>query len=289
MMSIVEKIWNGLIQIVSSVGLERLQSRQEMAPLALWVGLQLVIIVLLIFAFRALRKTWFGVMFELFVEKIYEFFEEILEETGKRWIKIYVVTLFFIILISNLSAWILDMIRMVFSNVEALTEMITIPTASFEFNIAVALVSILLFLFAQFKHLWIWKFFYEYLPIGGKWILDIDRGNMKAIVYRPAKIVIKTFDILISMFVWILDIVGIAAKVVSLSARLYGNMIAGGILLTLLVSGLNSMTQWMFGHNFPVLGSLILYVQGLLVAVIQAFVFPLLVGIFMKLAQPSED
>lgn len=111
---------------------------------------------------------------------------------------------------------------------------------------------------------------------------------MNPLVYWPAKILIKIFDIAISLFVGILDIVGVLAKVISLSARLYGNMIAGGVLLSFLVIGLNTASQNLIGANFPLLAPLILYAQGLLVAVIQAFVFPLLVGIFMKLAQTES-
>jgi F0F1-type ATP synthase membrane subunit a len=48
------------------------------------------------------------------------------------------------------------------------------------------------------------------------------------------------------------------------------------------------MFQNLFAADFPVLGPLILYAQGLLVALIQAFVFPLLVAIFIKIAQESE-
>lgn len=54
---------------------------------------------------------------------------------------------------------------------------------------------------------------------------------MAARQYYPAKAVVKLFDIAISLFVGMLDIVGIFAKVLSLTARLYGNMLAGGILL----------------------------------------------------------
>jgi F0F1-type ATP synthase membrane subunit a len=54
---------------------------------------------------------------------------------------------------------------------------------------------------------------------------------MKAFVYYPIKTVVKVFDIAISLFVGLLDIIGIGAKVISLTARLYGNMLAGGILL----------------------------------------------------------
>jgi F0F1-type ATP synthase membrane subunit a len=121
------------------------------------------------------RAGRFGTLFELLVEKVYEFFEEILEETGKRWTKIYVVTLFFVILISNLSSWVLDVIRVVFLDTEAIFQYIQIPTTSFEFNIAMALVSIALFLIVQVRYLGLIKFFHEYLPITGKGILDIKK------------------------------------------------------------------------------------------------------------------
>ncbi|NOZ45038.1 MAG: F0F1 ATP synthase subunit A [bacterium] len=115
--------------------------------------MQLVIIVLLILFYKWAKHKKFGLLLELFVEKVYEFFEEILEETGKRWIKVYVVTLFFVILISNLSSWFLDVVRIIFVDVDGLGHFIQIPTTSFEFNIALALVSVLLSLIAQFKFL----------------------------------------------------------------------------------------------------------------------------------------
>jgi len=287
-------IWDGIMSFVYSLWWEWLIAWKDLAPLAVWVLSQLVIILILVLVFKFLRKSKFGLLFEIFVEKIYEFFEEILEESGKRWIKVYVVTLFFIILLSNISSWFLDIIKSALENTdmhmwEALGEYIVIPTTTMEFNVALALISIVLMLFAQFRYAWIVKFFLEYLPITWKWILDIKRTEVKSpFIYRPAKIVIKTFDIVISLFVWVLDIVGIGAKIISLSARLYGNMIAGGILLWFMVVGINgAMTKFLPG-SFAVIAPLVLFAQGLLVAVIQAFVFPLLVGIFMKLAQSDN-
>lgn len=286
-----ETLWTNTMWFISSIGIERLTSRQNFAPLAVGVLLQFVIILLLILLFRLWKKKdWkFSLLFELALEKIYEFFEEILEETGKRWIKVYVVSLFFVILLSNISSWILDVIRIVFVDPEWLSKYIQIPTTSFEFNIAIASVSVILFLVAQFRYLWVLKFFHEYLPITGNWILDISRDDVKWLMYRPAKIVIKIFDIAISLFVGLLDIVWVFAKVISLSARLYGNMIAGGVLLTFLVIGINGLTQNLMSADFPLLAPLILYAQWLLVALIQAFVLPLLVGIFMKLAQTTDE
>lgn len=108
---------------------------------------------------------------------------------------------------------------------------------------------------------------------------------MKVLVYWPMKIFAKVFDIGISLFVGLLDIIGIGAKVVSLSARLFGNMLSGGILLGLLAVATASMMHKAFGIESAVLTPLILFVQGLLVVVIQAFVFSLLCAIFVKISQ----
>lgn len=227
--------------------------------------------------------------FSLLFDQMYEFFEEILGEKCAYRIKIYVVTLFFVILISNLLSLSLDFIRVIFSNVDVVLSYIEIPTTNFSFNIALALVSIVLMLFIQLKSLRPVKFFLEYIPITGKGILDIEQWDMPAWKYYPAKAIIKLFDIAISLFVGFLDIVWIGAKILSLSARLYGNMLAGWILLGLLVVWVNWLTQNISSTDFPVLVPLVLYAQGLLVAGIQAFVFPLLVAIFIKIAQGDEE
>ena len=252
------------------------------------VILQIAVITLLVILVRLLYKTKFGIAFALLFEGMYEFFEEILGKQQRKTFKIYVVSLFFIILISNILSYTIDLIRVVFLDIEALPKYIVIPTTDFNFNLALAAVSIIIMLYIQFRRAGFIKFILEYIPITGKWILDIDRGNMKAIVYYPIKIIVKLFDIAISLFVWLLDIIGIAAKVISLTARLYGNMLAWWILLWLLVTWVNALFQNVFSQNFPVIWPLILYAQWLLVACIQAFVFPLLVAIFIKIAQEGD-
>ncbi len=258
-------------------------------PISMWIFLQIIIIAILVLCYRLFRLSKFWVIFEYLVESIYKFFEEILEESWKLWIKTYVVTLFFIILLSNLSAWILDWVRMIFVDVEALNNLIVIPTTTFEFNIALATMSVLLMLYVQFYETWFGKTLLEYFPITWKNIITIEKWNMNNLIYYPAKFIVKIVDIIISLFVGFLDIVGIWAKVISLSARLYWNMIAGWVLLTIVFISLNESTQSLLGFSFPIGLPLLLYAQWLLVALIQAFVFPLLVWIFMKLAQETEE
>jgi F0F1-type ATP synthase membrane subunit a len=259
-----------------------------MTPLMRGVILQIWVLSLIVIMVRVFHKTKFGIAFSLLFEYMYEFFEEILGKQQRKTFKIYVVSLFFVILISNLLSYTIDLVRVVFMDIEALPKYIVIPTTDFNFNLALALVSIIIMLYIQFRRAWVIKFFLEYIPITGKWILDIERWTMNAVVYYPIKGIVKLFDIAISLFVWLLDIIGIGAKAISLTARLYGNMLAWGILLGLLVAWVNGMFQGIFANWFPFIWPLLLYAQWLLVALIQAFVFPLLVAIFIKIAQEGD-
>jgi F0F1-type ATP synthase membrane subunit a len=53
-------------------------------------------------------------------------------------------------------------------------------------------------------------------------------------------------------------------------------------MLVFAVSGLT--TDW-FGIDFPVIAPVLIYLQEILVALIQALVFPLLIAIFIKVAK----
>jgi len=94
------------------------------------------------------------------------------------------------------------------------------------------------------------------------------------------------------MFLAFLEIVGLLAKIVSLSFRLFGNMTSGTVLLGMLVVGTSALTeQWtgfLGGFNFPIILPILVYLQEMLVALIQAIVFPLLVAVFMKVASATQ-
>lgn len=284
----ISSIWTIVTNSIHFVGNSWWSEITTMTPLMRGVILQIFVISMIVILIHVFRKTKFWIAFSLLFEGMYEFFEEILGKAQRKTFKMYVVTLFFVILISNLLSYTIDLVRVVFMDIEALPRYIVIPTTDFNFNLALAAVSIIIMLYIQFRRAWVIKFFLEYIPITGKWILDIERGNMKAFIYYPAKVVVKIFDIGISLFVWVLDIIGIWAKAISLTARLYGNMLAWWILLWLLIAGVNSAFHGIFQNWFPVLWPLILYAQWLLVASIQAFVFPLLVAIFIKIAQEGD-
>jgi F0F1-type ATP synthase membrane subunit a len=107
----------------------------------------------------------------------------------------------------------------------------------------------------------------EYVPLMGKGLVD-GKGFLA-----------KIGDIIISLFIWFLDIVGVLAKIISLSIRLFGNMSSGSILLNVIFIGVWIWTVWFIWFNVPLGLPIIIYIQWLLSSVIQAFVFALLVGI----------
>lgn len=74
------------------------------------------------------------------------------------------------------------------------------------------------------------------MPFRGKDIITIEKGSMNPVLFYLAWPVIKAFDIVISLFVGFLDIIGILAKVISLAFRLFGNMMSGTVLLTVLMA-----------------------------------------------------
>lgn len=285
------------ILYVSQMGLDFLDLLRNLfikLPLPLIRGeifllLMIVVFALLYYLFKSDKLFlyyWkrFILLFELLFEKIYGFFDDIIWNNQKFWVKSFVIWIFFVILFSNLLWTIADFLNTIFPWLDT---RIIAPTTDVNFNVAMALIAVGLILYVQFSKLWLFKFIYSYLPIFWKNIVSIERWNMSSWVYYPLWFFVKIFDIIISMFVGVLDIIWNIAKVISLSFRLTWNMMSGTILLWMLVAGLNTLTNNISGIEFPILFPLIVVLQWLLVAVIQAFVFALLTAIFIKVA--TED
>ncbi len=236
-------------------------------------------------------KSVFSVVFELVYEKGYSFFEEIMGKKYKNIIP-YVVSLFFLLLCINLLGVVWDFVAPIFWITDAwtfaLSNFYQTPSADLTFNLAVAIVSILLLIGLQFSYMGSKKSLYSYFPIYGKGYLSFKPKKWSLLSYAAFPLV-KAFDIVLSMFLALLDIVGLWAKIVSLSFRLFWNIASGGVLLVLLVGAMSDMTQrmtgFMWGINFPIIFPLLLYAQSALVACIQAMVFALLVAIFIRVSQ----
>lgn len=256
------------------------------------LGLWAVFLVILLFIalFKFGRKSSLYIFFEFFFEKVYDFFEDILWKDEKSWIKVYITLLFFIILFSNLAGMINDLVAPILGAFISwaeftMWEAYKIPSSDINFNVAMSLIALFIILAEQFKFLGLTKFTLEYFPIFWKNFIPYTRGNFPAIIDIPLFLFVKVCDIIISLFLGILDVVGHLAKIISLSFRLFGNMTSWGILLAMLFWGLMGLTAFGAGNGFPVVGPILLYVQWLLVAFIQALVFPLLVAIFIKVGK----
>lgn len=250
---------------------------------SIWLLIVLFIILSIWIVVTKFKESSFAIFFENIFEKVYEFFEDILWQEEKNWIKLYVTILFFVILFSNLLWVFLELLIPIFG--EALHHFATIPSADINFNIAMSLVALTIILLEQFKALWFKKAIYEYFPILWKDYLPYTRWALPKYIDIPLFIIVKFFDIVISMFLWLLEIVGHLAKIVSLSFRLFWNVTSGWALLTMIFAALGAFTAANLWFEFPVLAPIILYLQEILVALIQALVFPLLVSIFIKVSK----
>jgi F0F1-type ATP synthase membrane subunit a len=274
--------------------------------------LLIAIILLLLWAWCLKKRNAVGVYLEFAYEMMFDFFSDILWEHEYIWLRTYVTNMFFLIVIYNVLGLIIDFVSPVFGFSEELqlfhlAEYIGFGTSDYHFTAAMATVGVVIMLWVQF-HMMAWdgmfwksitksklakpfwksmNLMYEYLPIWWKNVVRMDRGTMNPFVYYPVWLIVKIFDIVISLFIWCLDIIGVFAKIVSLSFRLYGNMLSWTALLTVLVLWVSAGTESLLWFEFPILAPLILFAQGLLVSVIQAFIFPLLIAISIKVARMS--
>jgi len=257
-------------------------------PTVTWVAIQLIIIAILWLWMYWRPNSWFILMFKWAIEGIHNFLEEILWTHEKRRIISLLTSIFFIVLIANLLGLTWDIIWDMFVNAEwerGIWSIFQALSSDKNATTALAILVVLLSLLVQIAHLGPLKFFHEYLPIFGKNYLTVERGTKSAAVFYPMRVIIKIFDIIVSLFIGILDIIGVFAKIISLSFRLFGNMFSGTILLWLLTWATMALTQSIANIDFPIIIPIILWLQSLLVWVVQAFVVTLLAGIFIKVAK----
>ena len=98
-------------------------------------------------------------------------------------------------------------------------------------------------------------------------------------------------DILLWGLLLVLELVGAVIKPVSLSIRLFANMIAGHIVLAVLVGlipiGLFSLSQLGVGAPITLLSLLVRFLE-LFVAFLQAYIFTFLTTLFIASAVAPE-
>ncbi|MDA9129224.1 F0F1 ATP synthase subunit A [Candidatus Gracilibacteria bacterium] len=236
-------------------------------------------------------------LFEYLYELVYQFYESIIGKSNTPWIKTYIVSLFFIIFIANIVGVVGDFIAPIFGFTTSgkfyLSEIFQVPSSDVHFNLALASVSVIVLLVTQFQSVGGKGFISHYFPVTGKGYMTLQKTSMKKMYFYMLAPFVKAFDIVVSLFLGMLDILGLFAKIVSLSFRLFGNIVSGGVLLTMMIVGISKFTEgftsFSGGIAFPIILPLALYAQGLLVACIQAMVFALLVAIFIRVGQEERS
>ncbi len=252
----------------------------------IWLWVELILI-LWISMLLYIKRWTVKIVFEILYEFMYNFFEEILWKKEKKRIKWVITTIFFVIIFANLLWWLWDILA---QWIPFLEHYFTPFSADRNWVFAMSSLIVLLTLVIQIINIWPFKFIYEYVPFFWRDYLTMSKSEwMNSFVYYFWYTIIKIFDIIISLFIWLLDIIWTIAKVISLAFRLYGNMFAWTILLVLLTEASWWLMQYLIWIDFPVLLPLILFVQWLLVATIQAFVVALLTSIFVKMVQVEDD
>ena len=83
------------------------------------VGICIILFILLAALLEKYGNSRFMLGFDVLYEKIYKFYGDILGKDTKQSIKTYIVTLFFVILIANLAAVMLDFIAPIFGSTSA--------------------------------------------------------------------------------------------------------------------------------------------------------------------------
>lgn len=260
---------------------------------------EMVLILIVILVLYYFPESKFSLIFKVFFERMYEFFEEVLWKNRSYFIKSYVSTLFFVILFANIFWIIVDIVIYPFPGLE---NIISTPTWDMHFNFVLSVISVFMVLMIQFlcainenskhkdksiiKKLFIrmFLFFYEYFPFWGRWILTMPKKESKSVFYYIWAFFVKIFDIIISLFLWFLDMIWIFAKIVSLTFRLLWNVVSWSILIWMVIVWLWMITKNLWGFQAPWFFPVFLYLQSMLIALIQAFVFALLVAVFIKVA-----
>jgi F0F1-type ATP synthase membrane subunit a len=135
---------------------------------------------------------------------VYNFFEDILGEKAPFRIKSYLTNLFLVILIANLLGLLLDILISPFPGLE---HSIQSPTGDISFTLALAICSILIVLIGEAKTKGLGTFLYGYFPFWGTNLFSLSKSSSSPRSYYLLRPLAKLFDIIISLFIGILNII----------------------------------------------------------------------------------
>lgn len=226
--------------------------------------LAFVLISLMIFAFVLLIRVRLSLVpnrLQVAAEGLVIYLNDLLhqqfqnQKLARRFLP-FMVTLFLFIFIANQFA-IIPLLQSLIVSEEPLVYLFRTPTTDLSFPFIMAFIVIL---FSQI-------FCFATSPLR-------HIGNyIKVMPLLKVRSGMELFTALIELFLGLLDIIGELAKIISLSARLFGNVLAGELMI-LIISGLALWTTYFVPIPF--------FALSLLSGIIQTFVFVLLSIGFMS-------
>ncbi len=238
-----------------------------------WLAV-IIIILFLVAASRKIKKVPRGVqnIFEFLLESALDFADSITRDR-KKTIKLLPIclTLFLFILVNNYLG-LLPFIGSIGFVESAHGENVFIPmfrggTADLNTTLALALFSVAaIHIFGVFA-VGFWNYINRFINI--KAFLEIPKKfkeDKNIVLVNPIK-----------SFVSIIEIIGEAAKVASLSLRLFGNIFAGEVLIASIMA--------IFAFFTPIPFMFLEIIVGL----VQALVFSILVLVFMSMSTSAEE
>lgn len=231
------------------------------------VGFVVFAIVIYMSVKRSSGKAPTGILnfFESVLETLYQYFDTV-TQSRKKTIQFLplVGTLFFFILVSN---WIglLPGIGSIGRYLVHHGEVVLIPlfrpaTTDLNMTLAMAIIAVSVSHFLGIAVIGFFKYFNKFVKVGDLW---------HAIKTMQPMVILTA---IIEFFVGMLEIVSEVAKLLSLSLRLFGNVFAGEVLLTVLAGILP------FILPLPFIG------LEILVGVVQATVFAMLTLVYLTVA-----
>lgn len=217
----------------------------------------------------------FVMLFDMWLESLEWFIDSIADDIP-RYAKVLIMFIFVYIFWNNILWVVWDMFALVVPTIHHYFRPVSTDIL---FNAIIAVFAVSTSLFYGLQHWWV-HFVMKYFPV--KWL-----GIVEKVKSFPT-FIFKIFDILLWMFIWFLELIGEFAKMVSLSLRLFWNILAGVVLLSIWVMGANAIAWIILPWDFPILLPIVVFVVELFVWFLQAFVFTLLVIVYFKMAWASH-
>ncbi|MEF2175139.1 MAG: F0F1 ATP synthase subunit A [Candidatus Absconditabacteria bacterium] len=215
-------------------------------------------------------ENGFVMFFEMGLEKLSSFIDEVGGDHFPMYAKSMAVFFFVYLFWNNLVGVVGDMFSLV---VPALHHYFRPATTDITFNAVLAVVGVIGAMVFGFQSSGL-HYLNKYFPIKGLGI--VPKVNSVLTFF------LKIFDIILGMFIGLLELIGELARIISLSLRLFGNILAGVVLLGLGVAGAIGI------FKVPFLLPIVVFVVEIFVGFLQAFVFTLLIVVYFKMAGESH-